>query len=298
MSKSSEDLIDERRSGFVTGLAVSELMLLILFALLLFMVEGLVNNNEDRNIIEGLGGKDVAENLERAVRESPEMRRILREDPEIIDLWITLTTAGALSATSENRELVDELSKSLAEMERDRQKLVSQLAEQAAETAEINERLIAANSALMEGVRMGGTTLCTYSSPTSDSPRPRSVPLGVVFLEQNGITLLSTGYENEQLIDAYGEVIDPMRAEEIISGWAINEKISFDEFQRLNTRLVDLGDQYSTESRQNCRYYFDYYFDDINANTLDLWNRLNYSGVKISTSRFAELVTRNAINHP
>lgn len=289
MSKSTEDLIDERRKGFVIGLAVSELMLLILFALLLFLVEGLSSNQEDREIVEALGGKEAAVNLGNSIDGSSEIQRILQEQPEIIDLWISLTTSGVIQSTTESGSVIEGLSKTLAEVESTRADLERQLVQQQAEAADLNDRLTAANSALMAGVRMGGTTLCTYSSPTVASPRPRSVPLGVVFLQEDGLTLISRGYEPGPLIDAYGESIDPTRAVEVISSWELNKRISFDEFQVLNRTLEMLGDEYATESRQNCRYYFDYYFDDINADTLNLWNRLNYSGVKISSDRFEEL---------
>lgn len=296
MARSEEEFVEERRRGFVTGLAVSELMLLILFALLLFLVEGRINNANYRDVIDNFGGKDVAEDIGEAVGKSSEFQRILREDPEIIDLWITLTTSGALEDGPENREVISDLAKSVSELEQETGELEAEVAKLNKESADLVERLAAANRALMEGVRKGGTTLCTYGSPTTESPRPHSVPLGVVLLENDGVTLLLSGYEAESLIDAYGEVIDPLKALEVMEPWDLSDKITFVDFERINSQLISIGDNYATESRQNCRYYFDYYFKDIEANNLDLWNRLNYSGVKISTDRFIELQSRPNFN--
>lgn len=289
MAKSDEEFIEERRRGFVTGLAVSELMLLILFALLLFLVEGEKTNEVNREVIDNFGGDEVAENMAEAISNSPEIQRVLQENPEVIDLWITLTTSGALDDVQDNREIVDRLVEEVSEMESENQALEDLIAEQNEISANLNERLTAANIALMDGVRKGGTTLCTYASPNIENPRPRSLPLGVVFLQNEGVTLLLSGYDEESLIDAYGESIDPVQAIDIVNSWGIDREITFEEFRSLNSVLATLGDEYATETRQNCRYYFDYYFEDISADNLDLWNRLNYSGVKISSERFHEI---------
>lgn len=289
MPKNKEDLVDERRNGFVTGLAVSELMLLILFALLLFMVEGLVSSKANKDIIDSFGGQDTAVVLSKTINDSPQIKRMLEEEPDILDLWIRLSTSGAFNYATDNSDIISELTRSLEEMVHERESLISLTEQQGEETADLIKRLSAANNALLEGVRKGGTTLCTYLSPTSENPRPRSVPLGIVFLHQDGIVLLSFGFGDAHLIDAYGEEIDAVKALEIIATWGIGKKISYGQFQSINEKLISIGNNYATESRQNCRYYFDYYFVDIDANTLVLWNRLNYSGVKISQSRYLEI---------
>ena len=289
MRTSQEELVEEKRRGFVTGLAVSELMLLILFALLLFLVEGKDSSEDNREVVDNFGGKGIARGVGEAIGKSPEIQRILREDPNVIDLWITLTTSGALSDTPGEKEVMEGLVNKVAELERAQEELEVEIDAREEEAAELNGRLTAANIALMEGVRKGGTTLCTYSSPSIDYPRPRSLPLGVVLLENEGITLLSSGYESETLIDAYGEPFDSKEAVEIVSAWELRSRITFDQFEDINSELITLGDEYANDTRQNCRYYFDYYFENIDADNLDLWNRLNYSGVKLSSDRFAEL---------
>jgi hypothetical protein len=283
---STESLIEEKRNGFVTGLAVSELMLLILFVLLLFIVEGKVKSEEDRKLIDDIGGSIVVQSIVDKLSSSPEVQRMLTEEPEIIDLWISLTTSGAMS----DEGSFATTSEKISELERELEVAEQQLEKEKKLVEDSRKSLAAANSALLDGVRKGGTTLCTYSTPTVEKPRPYSAPIGTVLLQNGGITLLEAGYGSESLIDVYGEAIDPAPAVAALQAWSVGAEISMKEFKIINSSLVTLGDEYANDSRQNCRYYFDYFYTDIDADFLENWNLLNFSGVKISMERFVSLL--------
>ena len=114
--------------------------------------------------------------------------------------------------------------------------------------------------------KQGGLVLCMFepASPNAFSLRGRSIPLGTVYLEEDGVTLVQKNEDlpNLMVVDYVGDDYDTTDAWVLLDGWALHRKLTFDEFATVGREFVSLGDR-ETETRQNCRFSMNYYIEDF-----------------------------------
>ena len=82
---------------------------------------------------------------------------------------------------------------------------------------------------------------------------------------------------------------DPSEALAQIENWDLGATIGYEEFSVISRELSRIGDDYASDERENCRFYFNWYFDELDSRILNRWNSLNYGGLTISKERYLEL---------
>lgn len=283
---SQEKLLEERRQGFLVGMSIAELMLLIIFALLLFMAEAYLSAEKDKEVAQGFG---------------EDSRRWIAENPDLAEDWIQLRPVELendpflLEAfeklSADNKEMLKKIAELEAELE-------SQKEQSGNEVAELNQDLETQKEQIedltdlvaREQAKQGLKPLCTYER-TAEVGGRRSLPVGIVLLEDSGITLLDKGFDDKEVIDYYFEAAETNAAMNGLKEWSVGGKISWDQFSRYAQSLNDIGDSYATEQRQSCRYYFSYWSLQLENSNLERFNRLNYSQVRISEEDYAVFET-------
>ena len=89
-----EDLQAANRKGYTLGLSMAEVMLIILFTLLLFLVH--VSNENDKNklVLDNCGAFCEEPGLLQSIHDKPEMLKLIRyfkDEPETLNDWISIT---------------------------------------------------------------------------------------------------------------------------------------------------------------------------------------------------------------
>ena len=268
MPEDINKLAEERRAGFLVGMSISELMLLIIFALLLFMAESFLSAQGNREILDGL---------------NPSARALIKENKSLLNEidpgWLQLV-ATRLPADPDLIEAYEKLSQELEKLRRE----LAQVTKENEGLDGQNRDLI--NSLAVEQSKQGLTTLCSYER-TEQAGGRRSLPIGVVLLKDTTLTLLEKGYGDKEVIDYYFDPADINPAMSEIEQWQVGQSISWDQFSDYAGQLNSIGDNYANEERQSCRFYFSYWEEGIEITKLEQFNRINYSQVRISEENFA-----------
>ena len=113
-----------------------------------------------------------------------------------------------------------------------------------------------------DGGKIGTIGFCTYESPDSNSGKVygKSVALGTLLVEEDGITLVSknSAIQYQNFVDIAGESYDTALVTDSLEQWPLKQKLSPREFQRLGSQFVEIGDLPS-DKRVACRFGMDYY---------------------------------------
>ena len=113
-----------------------------------------------------------------------------------------------------------------------------------------------------DGGKIGTIGFCTYDSPDPNSEKVygKSVALGTLLVEEDGITLVSknSAIQQRNFVDIAGETYDTSLVTGELEQWPLKQKLSPREFQRLGAKFVEIGDLPS-DKRVACRFGMDYY---------------------------------------
>ncbi|MCY3817629.1 MAG: hypothetical protein OXG59_15205 [Gammaproteobacteria bacterium] len=313
------------RRGFLVGITLAELMLMILFVLLLLNRNFQLDAMETAEVKEEFGGVEPLSEARSMAQQLVEVQ----SETELSETWRTLTrTVKELSSEPERLErwledLEDNPMPEIAQktdreeaMREEIHSLRSELvdAETAKERAENRSRQLQeelqtqqserekeasrreALSAELAQAKAGELVICTYEPPgpgSVSSLRGRSVPLGTVHLEDDGITLIekSTELSNTRLVDYVGDYYDATEAAELLESWPLYRKLGFDELSSIGNRFIEIGDR-AAEKRARCRFSMNYYIEDfITPHSVMLtFERYFFQQSRISDSRYEELM--------
>lgn len=276
LRNSIDQLASEKRRGFLVGMAVAELMVLILLALILFLLSREKIEEEKNEIIDLIGGTDSMKIISEAIAAVPGGKNLF-SNPENVEVIIKVT--NQLLAQDSQMDAETLIAKLTEELERIR--------EENAELKDARDNLVAQIN--MERARSGETTPCAYQAPESLSEiRGSSVPIAYVKLEEPLITFIKLGYD-DGLVDPLGEPFVDSTAS-ILGNYYIGQTVDLQELSALSAALAADGDSYRTDTRQNCRHYFAYYSEnDLNASFKDRFDALAWTDVKISEQTFKEI---------
>ena len=245
------------RRGFVMGVTLAELMLIILFALLLLLQD--FGRTEQR-----LGGRESVAgvlSIVDSVRAWAGQR-----DQTLPEVWSTLIPRvedPSSDLAERNRtllETVEDLREQLAESTRE----LGAANEQLNRVQEQNEDLKTRNEALaieVVNAKEGGLVLCAFEPPGDPvQVRGTSIPLGTMHLENDGITLIEKRRDLRELnaVDYVGDQYDLTDALDLLETWPIGRKLTFEEFAIRSAAFVAIGDR-EAEKRQKCRFSMRYY---------------------------------------
>ena len=222
---------------------------------------------------------------------------ILEKLPQpLID--IITETASSPEAPPEDPLIVSETDLRLIEERLD--SLKQENARMSDELARMSEKLAANKEDASPpsadgGGKVGTRGFCTYEPPKSDSDQVfgKSVALGTLLIEEDGITLLAknSAIERGSFVDIAGEDYDTALVAEILRKWPLNQKLSPRQFQTIGAKYVDIGDLPS-EKRVACRFGMDYYvpiYSKKSASMLkDIMEGSFYRNVELSEANFAK----------
>ena len=276
------------RRGFLLGITLAELMLITLFVLLLLL--GNFQRIEDR-----FGGPEplteassMAETIVDAGPQRPlsDTWRVLTRKvealasrPEQLDRWLDEMEQDPAPDIAEGddeaetlRQEVGDLREELADTREalDRQQdqaeqLQETLSDERTVLADANNRMDLLKEELAK-TKEGGLVLCMYEPRGSSASvlRGRSIPLGTLYIEADGITLIqrNEGLPAMSVVDYVGDAYDTTEALSLLEAWPMHQKLHFNEFAARGAEFVSLGDRES-DTRQNCRFSMNYYIEDF-----------------------------------
>ena len=281
---------DEQRAGrrgFLMGITLAELMLIALFALLLLLRNshdvaerfgGAVAMREASNMGEAIASGDSQRSLSDTWRVLTRKVRALASQPEQLDRWLDLIEDDPLPEIARIpgehealRDEIEDLRHRLAEASADLDRQLDET-RQLEETLALERNDFAAvtdRAELLEvelaRTREGGLVLCMYEPavPNAAALRGRSVPLGSVHLEADGITLIrkNGALPGMRVVDYVGDAYDLNPAVSLLHDWPPHRKLSFEQFADYGRRFVALGNVES-DKRQQCRFSMNYYIED------------------------------------
>ena len=310
------------RRGFLLGITLAELMLITLFVLLLLL--GNFQRIEDR-----FGGPEpltqassMAESIVDAAPQTPlsETWRVLTRKvqalasrPEQLDRWLqdmeedpAPDIAQGEDEAETLREEVGDLREQLTDTQEalDRQQdqteqLQRALSDERTVLADANNRMDLLKEELAK-TKEGGLVLCMYEPPGSNASvlRGRSVPLGTVYIEADGITLIqrNVNLPAMSVVDYVGDAYDTTEALSLLQAWPMHRKLDFSEFAARGADFVSLGDRES-DTRQNCRFSMNYYIEDFvtpHSVFTDVFLQYFFRQSDISSAEFEQLLPASA----
>ena len=309
------------RRGFLVGITLAELMLMILFVLLLlnrnFQLEAMeaVEIEEEfralsqaRSMAQQLSEVQSETELSETWRTLTRTVKELSSKPERLDRWledlednpmpeISQKTDREEAMRDEIRTLRSELldaETSVKRAENRSQRLEEELHTQQSQLEEEASRRDALSAELAQA-KAGELVICTYELPgpgSVSSLRGRSVALGTVHLEADGITLIEKNAElqDTRLVDYVGDFYDATEAAELLESWPVNQKLSFAEFSSIGSGFVEIGNR-TAEKRARCRFSMNYYIEDFITphSVLLTFERFFFQQSRISDSWYEEL---------
>lgn len=240
------------RKGFLTGITMAELMLLIIFVLLLALVIFQKRAESLDNVMVVLSADESELQLVSSLKPSDAALTALK------DVWEDLIECVR---TAPNQDCSD----------RD----MPDLASENAFLREDNRALKQEVSKLRDAYLAGETPICTYEVASSeDKLHGSSVALGSLWVRADSITLLEKNdylYGNE-VVDKAGVPYDPIDALIALAGWEVGREMTIAEFREMSGVFEQIGN-IPVEHRQNCRFVMNYYID-VDEKTFDIFQNV------------------------
>ena len=268
-------------------------MLITLFVLLLF----LKNYQQEEQKLEGQF-QELEEKFggPKPLSEAKKLGQVIskaKPQSELSDVWTELTREVEKQAGSseqldswledvkdldmlkhENKldQELDNLREQLAESEADLEEakkhsdeLEQSASQQENRLAEVENKIDNLKDEITK-TKAGGLVLCIHEDPgrRAGKLRGKSLRLGTMYLEPDGITLIERNEElhGMRVVDYVGDPFDTSEALALLGDWPLNKKLSFEEFGKRGEPFVKLGNRES-EKRQKCRFSMDYYIEDF-----------------------------------
>jgi TonB family protein len=187
----------------------------------------------------------------------------------------------------ELKEKIDSLEEKIDNLEVDNARIEEELASAAGD----------ANSSNGDGGGKVGTIgFCTYDRPkeTSDKVYGKSVALGTLLVEEDGITLIAKNgnIESGTFVDIAGEFYDTTSVLDALDEFPFNQKLSPRRFQNIGARFVEIGDLPS-DKRVACRFGMDYHVPIYSKRSAAMLKNILegsfYKNAEISDNKFSML---------
>lgn len=144
--------------------------------------------------------------------------------------------------------------------------------------------------------KVGTVGFCTYEQPNPSSKRVygKSVALGTLLVEEDGITLVgvNSAIQKRSFVDIAGIEYDTTLVIDSLKKWPINEKLTPEEFRRLGSTFVEIGD-IPSDKRVECRFGMDYYIPVVSKKSFAMLKNIVegsfYKNSEVSDANFARL---------
>ena len=307
--------------GFLLGITLAELMLITVFVLLLLLgnyhrVEESFGGSNQLTDATAFGKVIVAAKSNRPLSETwrvlSRKAEALASTPKQFDNWLDQLEQEPLSEIVRGTEDTEALQTEVRELSSELAASETRLSHEQDRINSLEKTLAAERDALavtenqsellkleLANTKEGGMVLCMFEKPLSGAStlRGRSIPLGSVYLEADGITLIQRNESlvDMQVLDYVGDMYDMEDALNLLNNWPTNRKLNFDEFVTIGRQFVSIGDRES-EKRQQCRFSLNYYIEDFStplAVFTDVFQKYFYQQSRISKTEFESIILVN-----
>ena len=252
------------RRGFLLGITLAEILLIVLFVLLLLFRHS-QSKAEVADVIKGVLGEGSVERLVAVGAQLPPITSSMVD--EIADLTVELINCRELKVAEcfpkddlvqEGGFLVPLKEHAVAPSQPET------LEEAVGQIEDLSEKLSSAYDALRTAQRKTGEKpFCTYFPPLRNSGkvRGRNVSVGTFSIEGDGITLIARDgdFLKNEFVDIVGETYDGSEAVKAILEWPLNVKLDFNSFAVRGSEFVMLGNR-EAKKRVTCRFGADFYY--------------------------------------
>ena len=143
---------------------------------------------------------------------------------------------------------------------------------------------------------VGTVGFCTYELPNPSSKRVygKSVALGTLLVEEDGITLVgvNNAIQKRNFVDIAGVEYDTTLVIDSLQRWPINQKLTPEEFRQRGSKFVEIGD-IPSDKRVECRFGMDYYIPKVSKKSFAMLKNVVegsfYKNLEVSDANFASL---------
>jgi hypothetical protein len=266
------------RRGMLLGMTLAEVMLIILFCLLLILGKSILDLDKAR-------AKNLAmENAEWAQDLSPQ---------EINDLGQIVVSVEKFRKQDEPksevwRRMTDNLSRLSHELTSNNDDIDWQT------VAEESSKRIQSLEKEIKKLKAGSPPPCLYKQPTKlGQLKGVSIPLGVIHIEVNRMTLVSKNNQIPKLnpVDYVGKPARYQEAYQVLTKWPLGKTMTLEEFRNVASNYVKLGDD-ETGGKLKCRFTMDYYIEDganMHSMFVDHFLRYFYRQRRLTRSEFEKI---------
>ena len=274
--------------ALLVGLSLAELMIIVVFVLLILLSDE-KQNFEKITKFENALGEEQAGVLISIVNDNPRVPHLAQGLIEkAIDLVSEEGSAPVVSEPPDSVPVSD------VENQMSREELVKSLNEARAEIADLQSK----NSGLSDEVlaKAGDRVICTYLKKPESMMRGRSLALGTIYVEKDGVTLISREpfLYSMPIYDYVLRPYDVSDALDVLDDWPLGKKLSAAEFGEIGAKFVAIGEKYS-EERNTCKFALNYELeliegtDNVEGLVLDMFNkvvrRYFFEGLKLKSAR-------------
>ncbi len=255
------------RRGFLLGITIAEVLIITLFVLLLLFRQYQEEAVKSDILQEALGIRDT----EALVA----INKLRQKHPFLIQETLGETWEDLINC-AKNENLLS--CNNVITHSLDDEELKQLVRDQKEELYKTTQKITAQNEVIEQlkselGTKSGGLTICSYL-PSDRSIKGKSLRLGVLHLEPDGITLVhkEPRIYQEGIVDNFGKIFDIAPALMELDKWQIHRKLSFEEFNLLGKRFKDIGER-PVSHRETCAFYFDTFIHPNNLSTTYIVDR-------------------------
>lgn len=265
----------------LVGLSLAEIMIIVVFVLLILLGDE-KQKFEKITKFENTLGEAQAQAFINIVNDNPQVPDF---GIKLIDEARTLVSEEGLTPSAP--EPPEGISIGDPDDQMTREELINTLKKMQRKNEELDEAISGLSDQIMS--KAGDRVICTYIKRPELEDGKRSIALGAVFIEKDGVTLLSREpllYTEEKIYDFVLRPYDVTNALEVLNGWPLGKKLSLAEFVAIGEKFVAIGEK-SSEMRNTCRFALNYDLevDDVTFDILEkVVEGYFFKGVRISSA--------------
>jgi len=288
----SSSVAKEARRGFLVGISLAELMLVVVFCLLLLyqqkerVLAALPISASGAQLLSQAGSDSIPPHITSKLEGTfNELINCIRfpDDPSCQPERKPEESSGDENPlVPKDPEEKEPESLSREEIEKELKQLRNE------------------NNALRDAVaevKAGGRSICTWLPGTSNGLTGPSISIGTFLVERDGVTLVVKNLDDfsADLVDVRGKPFNKTDAVNELAAWPACTKLSLEDFSTLAQRFVDIGDR-EVEHRTTCRFAAStYVVNDAEGITLQrsygtVSNYFFPAGQQLSRADFENLV--------
>lgn len=243
MSENIRQQTSSSRRGFLLGMTLAEVMLLILFTLLLLLGRQLPVDPGGPGPVPVKGPTSLPPQIAVIVKK-------MQQKPN--EHWVVLTSRE-YNESEQAREETDKLKEALEQAMKEIAKLKEALQQATGKVKILQKELGQAQA--------GSPPPCIFEPGPGEKIRGSSIVLGTVYIKEDEISLISINREIPSIgaVDFLGRRVKyDMEAYKLISSWPEDKALSFNEFGELAQQIKDIGSR-ETDEKLKCLFTMNYY---------------------------------------